>query len=235
MDWREHQILLKTAFPVDVLADKASYEVQFGNVERPTHRNTSWEQARFEVCAHKWADVSEYGYGVAVLNDCKYGMDIRESVMRLTLLKSGIFPNPDADNEVHEFTYSLYPHRGGFREGHVIQEAYDLNGPLHAVWASGKCGWNCSYLTIEVENIIVDTVKQAEDGDGVIIRFYEAYGQRTETGILLPFSDGRQVEECDCLERPVGKAVAVREGTEACEKVWNLQFSPYEIKTLRVH
>ena len=235
VDWREHQILLKTAFPVDVLADKASYEVQFGNVERPTHRNTSWEQARFEVCAHKWADVSEYGYGVAVLNDCKYGMDIRESVMRLTLLKSGIFPNQDADNEVHEFTYSLYPHRGGFREGHVIQEAYDLNCPLHAVWASGKCGWNCSYLTIEVENIIVDTVKQAEDGDGVIIRFYEAYGQRTETGILLPFSDGRQVEECDCLERPVGKAVAVREGTEACEKVWNLQFSPYEIKTLRVH
>lgn len=224
VDWKEHQILLKTSFPVDVLADKATYEVQFGNVERPTHRNTSWDQARFEVCMHKWADISEYGYGVAILNDCKYGMDIRESVMRLTLLKSGIFPNPDADNEIHEFTYSLYPHKGGFREGRVIQEAYDLNCPLQAVKTAGKRAMACSYIRIEAENIFADTVKQAEDGNGVIVRLYEAYGQRTRTRISLAFADGKQVEECDCLERKT---------KELTDDILN--FRPYEIKTLRIY
>lgn len=225
VDWKEHQILLKTSFPVDILADKASYEVQFGNVERPTHRNTSWDQAKFEVCAHKWADVSEYGYGVAILNDCKYGIDIRESVMRLTLLKSGIFPYPDADNEIHEFTYALYPHEGGFREGRVIQEAYDLNCPLFAMFTSGKKEMACSYINIEEENIFADTVKQAEDGNGVIVRMYEGYGKRTKTRISFGFADGRQIEECDCMEQK----------TESLKSDCMLQFRPYEIKTLRIY
>ena len=101
VDWRASQLLLKAAFPVDVLAERAVYDVQFGNVERPTHRNTSWEQAKFEICAHKWADLSEYGYGVALLNNCKYGYDIHDGVMRLTLIKSGIFPYPEGDPPVH--------------------------------------------------------------------------------------------------------------------------------------
>lgn len=111
--------------------------MQFGNVERPTHENTSWDEAKFEVCAHKWADLSECGYGVGLLNDCKYGYDIHDSVMRLTLIKSGIFPNPDADKEIHTFTYALYPHEGDFRSGRVIQEAYDLNCLLYGEMING--------------------------------------------------------------------------------------------------
>lgn len=121
IDWKEKQILLKVAFPVDIHADKATYEIQFGNIERPTHWNTSWDYARFEVPAHKWADLSEGGYGVSLLNDSKYGYDIKDLVMRLTLLKSAIYPNEEADKEIHEFVYSLYPHKGDWKDGNTVK------------------------------------------------------------------------------------------------------------------
>ncbi|MDO5415659.1 MAG: glycoside hydrolase family 38 C-terminal domain-containing protein, partial [Lachnospiraceae bacterium] len=240
IDWKESQILLKAAFPVDVLTDKAVYDVQFGNVERPTHRNTSWEQAKFEVCAHKWADVSEAGYGVALMNDCKYGYDIRESVMRLTLLKSGIFPNPTADQEVHTFTYSLYPHDGDFRTGGVVQEAYDLNCPLQAVPVREKTAepgegraWNgenrssAFCVAVDAENVLADTVKKAEDGDGITLRLYETYGKRTRTRVTVPASAGKQAEDCDCMEQPLGRL-------ELEDGAISLEFRPYEIKTIRI-
>lgn len=111
-EWTGRNINSCSEYPsVDILAHEADYEIQFGNVKRPTHKNTSWDRARFEVCAHKWADLSEPGYGVALMNDCKYGYDVHEGVMGLTLIKSGIFPNPDADQGQHEFTYALFPHR----------------------------------------------------------------------------------------------------------------------------
>ena len=132
VDWHAHQVLLKAAFPVAVRATRATYEIQFGSVERPTHWNTSWDWARFEVCGHKWADLSEGDYGVALLNDCKYGYDIKDNVMRLTLIKSGIDPDPQADQGRHVFTYSLLPHAGGWREGGVVREAYALNDPAFA-------------------------------------------------------------------------------------------------------
>ena len=112
VDWHEHQILLKAAFPVDVRSTKATYEIQFGNVERPTHWNTSWDYAKFETVAHKWVDLSQRDFGVSLLNDCKYGHDVKDNVMRLTLLKSGIEPDPNADHGHHEFIYSLLPHAG---------------------------------------------------------------------------------------------------------------------------
>ncbi len=129
VDWHAHQTLLKAAFPVAVRATRATYDIQFGSVERPTHWNTSWDWARFEVCGHKWADLSEGDYGVALLNDCKYGHDIKDNVMRLTLIKSGIDPDPNADQGHHVFTYSLLPHAGGWREAGVVREAYALNDP----------------------------------------------------------------------------------------------------------
>lgn len=129
IDWNESQLLLKAAFPTELMTRKATCEIQYGHVERPTHRNTSWDQARFEVCAHKWVDLSEDGFGVALLNDARYGHDFEDAVMRLTLLKSGIFPYPEADRERHELVYSLLPHMGGFREGNVVREAYALNCP----------------------------------------------------------------------------------------------------------
>lgn len=230
IDWKEEQLLLKTAFPVDILTSKATYEVQFGHVERPTHKNTSWDEAKFEVCAHKWADLSECGYGAALLNDCKYGYDIHDSVMRLTLLKSGIFPDPDADKEVHTFTYAFYPHMGDFREGRVIQEAYDLNCPLQAEIVGAKEKKTLSMLKLDTEHVIADTVKLAEEGDGIVIRMYEAYGKRGEVTMELPvLGDLSQfsIWECDCMEQEE------REITHENGKV-SFGIRPFEIKTWKL-
>lgn len=228
VDWRESQLLLKVAFPMDILADKAVYEVQFGSVERPTHSNTSWDQARFEVCAHKWADISEFGYGAALLNDCKYGYDIHDSVMRLTLIKSGIFPNPEADQEMHHMTYSLYPHKGDYREGRVMQEARDLNCPLYAKPIEGGQGLSYSYLELNTDHVFADTVKVAEDGRGTIVRCYEAYGKRGNVLMHLPFADGKAVEECDCMERVLNQPHREQNGV-------SFEIRPYEIKTFYIH
>ena len=125
VDWHQTHQMVKAAFPVEVNADKATYEIQFGKIERPTHKNTSWDAAKFEVCAHKYCDLSEYGYGVSLMNDCKYGHSIHDGVMSLTMLKCGTFPDPDADKCEHEFTYSLFPHAGDYREAGTIKKAYD--------------------------------------------------------------------------------------------------------------
>lgn len=135
VDWREEHKLLKAAFPVDIRAAKAVYEIPFGSIERATHNNTSWEQAQFEVCGHRWADLSEGGYGISLLNDCKYGYDIKGNTMRLSLLRSPRWPDHTADIGVHEFTYSLYPHEGDWRAGNVVQQGFELNQPLLACTA----------------------------------------------------------------------------------------------------
>ncbi len=132
VDWHEHQTLLKASFPVTVDSPRATYDIQWGNVERPTHWNTSWDWARFETCAHKWVDLSEGGYGVSLLNDCKYGHDIKGHTMRLTLLKSGVAPDPAADQGAHVFTYALLPHAGDWRDSDTVRHAYLLNMPASA-------------------------------------------------------------------------------------------------------
>lgn len=227
IDWKEERQLLKVLFPLDLNCVKATYDVQFGNVERPTHKNTSWDRARFEVCAHKWVDISEWGYGVALLNDCKYGYDVRESDIRLSLIKSGVFPNPDADKEVHTFTYALYPHQGDFRQGRVIQEAYDLNTPLYTNIIEGNTDFSKSLLSLDHENVFVDTIKQAEEGHDIIIRMYEAYGKRSTVCIESPLFLNHQIRECDCMENPE-HSVAVK--GSSC----TIELKPYEIKTLRI-
>ncbi len=131
IDWQQHETLLKVAFPVNIHANEATYEIPYGNIQRPTHWNTLWDKGRFEVPAQKWADLSEGDYGVSLLNDCKYGYDIKDNVMRLTLIKSPIHPDPNADIGEHQFTYSLYPHAGDWRSGGTIQEAYRLNYQPH--------------------------------------------------------------------------------------------------------
>ena len=130
IDWNEKQVLLRCYFPVDVHTDEATYEIQYGNVKRPTHYNTSWDDARFEVCAHKWIDLSEDGYGLSVLNDCKYGYSVDENSIALTMLKSATNPDPTADQEMHEFTYALMPHEGDWRQAQVPGRAYEFNIPV---------------------------------------------------------------------------------------------------------
>ncbi len=234
VDWKESQLLLKVAFPMDITTDKAVYEIQYGNVERPIHQNTSWEKAKFEVCAHKWADLAEDGYGVALLNDCKYGYDINESVIRLTLIKSGIFPNPEADQEIHQFTYSLLPHKGDFRMGRVIQEAYDLNRPPYSTLMDGEkrpaADQEWSFLEVNQDNVVVEVLKKAEDSNDIIMRMYEAYGRRTKATITLKQLSRHDISECDLMERDY-----TEKNFEYQNGSLSFVIKPYEIKTFRIH
>jgi alpha-mannosidase len=227
VDWKEEHLLLKTAFPVDIMSQKAVYEIQYGNVERSTHANTSWDMARFEVCAHKWADLAENGYGIALMNDCKYGYDIKDSVMRLSLIKSATYPNPEADKEIHQFTYALYPHQGDFREGKVVQSAYALNCPLYTKEVFGRGGslpMAQSYLAVDQENVVIEVVKRAEEGQGMIVRVYEAYGRRTKAQLEVPHHQTLAIYECDLMEQ-IQAQISIAGGKAAFE------IKPYEIKT----
>ncbi|MBN1372864.1 MAG: alpha-mannosidase [Anaerolineaceae bacterium] len=190
VDWKERHTMLKVAFPVDVLAPQATYEIQWGNVQRPTHRNTSWDWARFETCAHKWVDLSEGDYGVSLLNDCKYGHDIHDNVMRITLLRSPTMPDPAADLGTHQFTYSLYPHSGSWDE-RVQAEAYALNDPIVVYRAEKGAAVQQAGLEALVSasspNLVVETIKQAEDGDGIVVRLYESRRSRGPAALRFAF------------------------------------------------
>lgn len=202
IDWHEKHQLLKAAFPFDVHTMSATYEIQFGHLDRPTHSNTSWDQAKFEVCAHKWVDVSENGYGVALLNDCKYGHSAEGSTVKLTLLKCASHPNPDADQGEHTFTYSLFPHTGDYREAGVITEAYSLNQPLCTVPVTGGKGdlpAEFSLVSCDKENIILETVKKAEADDGMILRMYDAFDRRSRARLTVN-GGFKKAYICDMLE-----------------------------------
>ena len=190
VDWKERHTMLKVAFPVDVLAPQATYEIQWGNVQRPTHRNTSWDWARFETCAHKWVDLSEGDYGVSLLNDCKYGHDIHDNVMRITLLRSPTMPDPAADLGTHQFTYSLFPHSGSWDE-RVQAEAYALNDPIVAYRAEKGAAVKQAGLeplvSVSSPNLVVETIKQAEDGDGIVVRLYESRRNRGPATLRFAF------------------------------------------------
>ena len=229
-DWRNHHVLLRVYFPAEINATKASYEIQYGNVERETTSNHSWDTAKFEVCAHKWADLSENGLGLSLLNNCKYGHSIRNGEMGLTLLKSGTYPNEGADIGSHDFTYSIYPHRGRWQEARTIEMAYDLNSPLLAVLlpmeASMGKNFRWSMVSVDRPNCFIELMKEAEDGNGYILRLYENHNTRTDMKVSLGFETAF-VEECDLLERPLRRVAA--QGRTFTDFI-----KPYEIKTYRI-
>lgn len=228
--WNENEKMLKAEFPVDVLASRASYEIQFGTIERTTHDNTSYDRTKFEVPAQKWADLSEGKYGVSLLNDCKYGYDIRGNVIRITLLRSSIDPDPTADRGTHTFTYSLYPHSGDWIDANTVMKGYELNAPLSAVMAMGSCEGimpqRFSAFECLNKNVVIDTVKAAENGEGVIIRMYESSGTKTEARIKLGFATDH-VCECNLMEKDEG-TVNISDG------IIDFVIKPFEIKTLRI-
>jgi len=229
VDWHEENKCLKAAFPVDVNATKARYEIQFGNVERPTHTNTSWDQARFEVCAHRWADISEQGFGVSLMNDCKYGHHTKGNVMRLTLLRSPKDPDEMADMGEHVFTYSLMPHAGDYIQAETVRRAYELNVPLRATLgrsSKGALPAVHSFISVDAPNVVLETVKRAEKEDATILRLYECHNQRANVTVTvnLPF---KKVWECDLMERNIGE-VSAKEGA------FTLDVKPFEIKTFKL-
>ncbi len=224
VDWREEHKLLKVAFPADMVASKATYEIPFGALERPTHENTSWEQAQYEVCGHRFADLSEGGYGISLLNDCKYGYDIKGSTLRLTLLRSPRWPDMTADIGEHEFTYAIYPHEGDWRAAHVVRQAAELNQPLRIVDEASSIGG--TYLELHSKHVVLETVKAAERGEGTIIRLYESSGGRETIVLKLP-AGMRKASVVNLLEEELN-VLAVDKGE------LRLSFKPFEVITLRV-
>ena len=202
IDWQERHQILKAEFPIDVHANSATYGVQFGHVTRPTHQNTSWDKAKFEVSAQKWADISENGYGVAILNDSKYGYGAEGSTLSLTLLKSPTYPYPEADLGEHSFTYSILPHLDGFREGDVIKEAEVLNQPLFAKAVTAQSGIlpeEFSLVSVNKPNAHISAVKPSESGDGLIVRLYESYDRRERVTVTVP-KEYKSAFLCDLME-----------------------------------
>ncbi len=230
MDWDQAHQLMKIAFPIAVHATEASYDIQFGNIKRPTHRNTSWDQAKFEVCAHKWADLSEDDYGVSILNDCKYGYSAEENTLYLTALKCATYPNPQADKEHHQFSYAIYPHAGSFKQAGVVKEAALFNSPFQVrelKKQTGKLPEAYSLVTTEAENIVIDTLKKAEDGEAYVLRLYECFDRRGKVKLTFGFEAAR-VFLCNMLEEEE------RLLDENCEKL-TLPVKNYEIVTLKIY
>ena len=230
VDWHESHKLLKAAFPAAINSQRATFEIQYGHVERPTHFNTSWDLARFEVCAQRWADISEGDYGVALLNDCKYGYDVHGNVLRLTLLRSTKAPDPEADMGLHHFTYSLLSHAGDLREGEVVENACALNYP-HAVApvksnSKGTLTPSRSYFEVDNASIFIEAIKKAEREEAVIVRLYEAHNTRGTTRFLttLPI---RKAYICDLMEANLQELKVV-------EGEFELEVKPFEIITLKL-
>lgn len=230
IDWKEQQQLVKAEFHLDVMTRTAACEIPYGVMERPTHRNTSWQRAQFEMCAHRFVDLSEPGFGVALLNDGRYGHSIEDSFVSLTLLTSGVFPFPDADKGLHELTYALMPHMGDWREANVVHEAGKLNEkPILSVYKPSllteeKSSVRYTMCEVSSPNVIVTSVKRAEDESGLIVRMYESSGIRTNVEWNLEGLCPKYIYECDMMEQKEREVVF--DGQRA-----KFEIRPFEIKT----
>ena len=230
IDWKEHQIFLKTWFPLDIHTKEATFDIQYGNVKRNTHNNTSWDWAQFEVCVHKWLDVSERGYGVSFINDCKYGCSVKNSDVSLSMLKSGVYPNPTADQEYHEFLYSIYPHKNEWMDSDTVKNSYELNNPVLPIIKKNNGGVlekNFSFASTDKKNVIIEVIKQGLDGKSTIIRLYECYNMRCEVALSFARSF-KNIYECDMMENEITKI-----DTQSAKSI-NFKIKPYEIKTFKV-
>jgi alpha-mannosidase len=229
VEWHEKHILLKVAFPLSVHSQKATFEIPFGSIERPTTRRTPAEQAEFEVPAQRWADISDGVHGFSLLNDCKYGYDAKGNVLRLSLLRSPEWPDPHADQGSHQFIYSLYPHGGTWKDARTVRRGYELNYKLLAFVTDaheGKLPSEHSFLQADADNVVITAFKKAEDNDSLIVRFYEWAGNEADVKLELP-DNAQSASEANLMERITG-GLALTGG-----KV-SVHIKPYEIKTVRI-
>jgi len=227
VDWHESHTMLKVCFPLAVRSPVATFETAFGATERPTHRSTPWDRARYEVPGHRFADLSEHGFGVALLSDSKYGWSCHGSEVRLSLLRSPKSPDPEADMGRHAFAYALLPHAGGWREAGVLAEAHRFNQPLR--WAAVEplgLGAGRSFAVVDDPNLVLDTIKRAEDGDDLVLRLYEAHGARgrARLGLARPFAEARL---SNGLEED-GEPLPVADG------MVELAYRPHELLTVKI-
>ncbi|SFL69152.1 alpha-mannosidase [Gracilibacillus orientalis] len=228
VDWKETNKLLKVAFPVNVYSSQATYEIPFGTIDRPTHNNTTWEQAQYEVCGQRWADLSEGTYGVSLLNDSKYGYDIKGQNIRLSLLRSPKWPDQSADTHRHQFVYSLYPHQGDWKAADTVKKGHELNTRdliSPAKTSQGNLLNSSSFIRIESESAILDAVKLAENEKGLIVRLYEAEGSEVSTTVTLP--EKVVFQETNLLEKTIDHSLVSTDS-------YKMKLKPYEICTYQI-
>ena len=229
VDWQERDKIMKASFDVDILNNEAAFESAHGAIMRPTHRNNPFDAAKFEQCAHKWADLSEGDYGVSILNDCKYGYDILGNKMRITMMRAPTCPDRLGDIGINTFVYSYYPHTGTWQTGGTVNSAFELNFPLIGCTAEkhkGSINAETSFITVSHDDFIIDAVKNAEDGKGIIIRGYESCRFRGDRTIKLnlPFN---KVTECNLMEKNENEIPS--DGNSFTIKV-----KPFEVRTFRI-
>jgi alpha-mannosidase len=226
VDWQERRKLLKVRFHTTIRSRHATYDIAYANIERPTTRNNSFEEAKFEVPGHEWMDLSQPEFGLSLLTDSKYGYECRNARMGLSLLKGPMHPDPESDIETHHFTYALQPHAGTWREAGTIESARDLNVPFHVRLTDGNPVAGRSFLAIGEEGITLEAVKRAEDGTGdIVVRLVERRG-RNVTVTLPCLGQATSAHECDLLEQ-VERELPVQSGK------LSLEFAPYQIKSVR--
>ena len=228
VDWHEREKVLKAEFPVDIRNRNASCEIAHGAAEYPTHYNTCYDQAKFEFCAHKWADLSEGGYGASIINDCKYGYNVHDNMMKITLLRGPICPDPMGDLGMHHFRYSFYPHAGTWRDADTVRLGFEENVRLEGEFIGGTGGNDVghTYAKIEGESVILDAVKPAQDGRGYIVRMYESETRHctVKASFELEYS---KVIECNLME--------CDEQEIDCENgEFTFKMKPHEVKTFRL-
>ena len=230
IDWHETHVLLKAAFALAATSNKATYEVPYGTIQRPTTRNNSWEQAQFEVPALRWADLGDGQHGFSLLNNSKYGYDDKDNVLRISMLRSPTWPDPEADRGHQHFTYALYPHGGDWKQALTVRHGYEYNYRLQAIQVQAHTGSlpaSYAYVTVQPENVVLTALKKAEDANGLILRVYEWAGKSNDVQIHVP-KGATGATVTNLMEKPEGSTLPVSNDTVT------VPIHPYEILTVRV-
>ncbi len=230
IDWHETHILLKAAFPLAASSREATFEIPYGTIERPTTRNNSWEAAKFEVSAMRWADLGDGQHGFSLINESKYGYDAKGNVLRISLLRSPTSPDPDADRGHHHFAYSLYPHTGDWKQALTVRRGYEFNYRLRAMQVDaheGKMPTEYSFASTGAENVVLTAMKKTEDGDALLLRFYEWAGKSGDIELTVP-QGALSAKLTNLMEEPSGDDLPMK-----ANKI-TVPVHPYEIVSVRI-
>jgi alpha-mannosidase len=231
IDWHETHVLLKAAFPLAASSGEATYEIPYGSIERPTTRNNRFETAKFEVPALRWADLGDQEHGFSLINESKYGYDAKANVLRISLLRSPTWPDPNADRGHHSFSYSLYPHRGDWKQALTVRRGYEFNYKLSAVQVEPHAGIlppAQSFADIKESNVVLTAIKKAEDSNALIFRFYEWAGKGGEVQLTVP-PGATGATSTNLMEQPEGPALPITRTNQVTVPV-----HPFEIVSVRV-
>jgi alpha-mannosidase len=231
VDWHENHTPLKAVFPLAATSNAATYEIPYGTIERPTTRNNSWEGAKFEVPAIRWADLGDGRHGFSLTNESKYGYDAKVNVLRLSLLRSPLAPDPDADRGPNHFSYALYPHAGDWKQALIVRRGYEYNYRLQAMQVAPHIGTlppSHSFVNTCADNVVLITIKKAEDHDGLVLRFYDWAGKDTTVDWTVP-KGVVAAHVVDLLEQPQGGSLPITNGDQI-----KVPVHPFEIQSVQL-